>query len=62
MTADDDEIEDILRRADDPDLYDGDEAQEWIIDNRILPDLKKLADAYRQLKGTGCVFIPTGEV
>jgi hypothetical protein len=40
-------IEEILGRADVPENYDGDEAESWIIMERILPDLKYLADAYR---------------
>jgi len=40
-------IDEILGRADVPDNYDGDEAESWIIMERILPDLKYLADAYR---------------
>lgn len=46
---DSERLDDILGRADCPDNYDGDEAQEWIIDQRILPDLKYLADAYRAI-------------
>lgn len=36
--------------AHDFDNYDGDEAQEWIIDNRLIPDFEKVAKAYLDLR------------
>lgn len=50
VASENQEIERILEAADDNNRYDGEEAIEAIVEDRILPDLKTLADAYRRLR------------